>query len=216
MPYTIQSVALYYYLVSYQVSTKGEQQADEEVSKSISEPAGSASTDNSNVVQTGQQEKSDSDAGFDQVDADMSCTNQTGNMEFSGSHSSSIEKETQSTVEENKGRRNSEVPKIEVITTSTPNNSSFDEDSGKEERKKKKLRKKPGSGEQDDEDKNELKDELDRLTRENETMKQTIENLSKEKSSLEENLQDERNKIEVSIKVILSLYSIHCITFLLA
>ena len=56
-----------------------------------------------------------------------------------------------------------------------------------EERKKKQT----GKGEQDDDDeKHELKDEVRKLTKENETLKSTID-------SLEENLQEERSKIEV-------------------
>ena len=38
---------------------------------------------------------------------------------------------------------------------------------------------------------------MKKLTSENETLKNTIKNLERDKSSLEENLQEERSKIEV-------------------
>ena len=106
--------------------------------------------------------------------------------------------ESQSAVGEHKGT-NSEVPKIEVILTSTQSNSSSEDDTvTKKERKKKKSRKKKQTvdGEQDEE-KDELKDKVNKLTRENETMKNTIDSLNREKSSLEESLEKERSKIEV-------------------
>ena len=108
--------------------------------------------------------------------------------------------ESQPAVKEHKGT-NSEVPKIEVVLTSTQSNSSSEDDSAaRAERKKKKLKKKKqaGSGEQlDDEEKDELKDEVNKLRRENETMKNIIDNMKREKSSLEENFEEERGKIEV-------------------
>ena len=177
------------YRVSHQVEIKEEEQGDKNgSSKSTNEPAGS-----------GEQEKIEKDDGFDQVDAasyqPVSIAQQQDNYGFRP-----VEQESQSAVEQHKGT-NTEVPKIEVITTTTQSNLSSEEDSGASEerkkKKKKKRKKQTGSTDQDEVDNGELKDEVDKLTSENEKMKQTIQDLSKEKSSLEENLAEEKSKIEV-------------------
>ena len=184
-----------YCLVSYQVVRKDKQHGDEEENKPANhEPAGS-STDNSNATQTKEHDEVKGDDGFDQVDAAavMHQSHPVRITQLRDSH------ESQPAVGEHRGT-NSEVPKIEVILTSTQSNSSSEEDSAtKKEGKKKKLRKKKQTvdGGPDDNEKDELKDKVNELTRENKTMKNTIDNLNKEKSSLEENLEKERSKIEV-------------------
>lgn len=161
---------MYHYLVSYQVVRKA------------NEPTGSF-TDNSDATQAKEQDKVEDGDGFDQVDA-AAMINQRAPLRITQPQDSH---EGQPAVEEHKGT-NSEVPKIEVTHTSTQSNSSSVEDSAAmEERKKKQT----GNGEQDDDDKKlELKDEVKKLTKENETLKNTI-------VSLKENLQKERSKIEV-------------------
>lgn len=87
------------------------------------------------------------------------------------------------------------VPEIEVTFSTTQSNSSSHEDSAaREERKKEKLRtnKQAGNGEKN----NDEKDEVNKIARENET-KNSIDNLKRKKSSLEENLEEERSAIEV-------------------
>ena len=175
---------------SHQVLIK-EEQGDEDESKTTNEPAGS-----------GEQGKIEDDDGFDQVDAASNLPVRIADQQYS--HSSPVKNESQSVVEEHK-EANTEVPKIEVITTSTQSNLSSEEDSNaREERKKKKLRKKKqtGSAEEEDEEKGELRDEVEKLKKEKETMEQTIENLTREKSALEENLEGEKSKIEVRELVI--------------
>ena len=144
-------------LTSHQVLIKEEQQGDEGESKSTNEPAGS-----------GEQEKIEGDDdGFDQVDAAPVASHPDPVRiahEVQYSHSPPVINESRSVVEEHK-ERNTEVPKIEVITTSTQSNFSSEEDTNaREERKKKKLRKKKqtGSAEEDDD---ELRDEVEKLKR---------------------------------------------------
>ena len=179
---------MYYYLVSYQVVRKDKQQGDEEENKSANGPTGS-SMDNSDMRQTKEQDKVEDDE-FDQVDAAPMINQPTPLriVQLQDSH------KDQPAVEEHK-RTNSEVPKIEVTQTSTKSNSSSDENSAASEERNMKQ---TGKGEQDDDDeKDELKHEVKKLTSENETLKNTIKNLERDKSSLEENLQEERSKIEV-------------------
>lgn len=180
---------MYYYLVSYQVVRKDKQQGDEEENKSANGPTGS-SMDNSDMRQTKEQDKVEDDDEFDQVDAAPMINQPTPLriVQLQDSH------KDQPAVEEHK-RTNSEVPKIEVTQTSTKSNSSSDENSAASEERNMKQ---TGKGEQDDDDeKDELKHEVKKLTSENETLKNTIKNLERDKSSLEENLQEERSKIEV-------------------
>ena len=97
------------------------------------------------------------------------------------------------------------VRKIEVSEDSkTLSSLSSDEHSAdaKEERKKKRLTKKknkisdvemPGV----ENELSELRNKIDNLTRENDTMNERVENLSKEKDLVEQSLQDERKNVEV-------------------
>ena len=178
---------LYCYLVSYQVVRKDKQQGEEE-NKSANEPTGT-SMDYSNMRQTKEQDKVEDDDEFDQVDAAQSMIDQPAPVRIAQLQD---RHEDQPAVEEHK-RTDSEVPKIEV----TLSNSSSDEDSAASEERNMKQ---SGKEEQDDDDvdgKDELKNEVKKLTSENETLKNTIKNLERDKSSLEENLQEERSKIEV-------------------
>lgn len=172
--------------VSYQVEIKDKEQGDEEENKTANEPAGS-STDNSNTTQTRKQ-----DDGFDQVDA-AAVINHPAPEQIVQLRDS--QGESQPAVEEHK-ETNFEVPDIEVTLSITQSSLSSDEDSAAwEERKKKKSRKdkRAGNGQKNDDE----KDEVNKLARENETTKNSIDNLKKEKSSLEENLEEERIAIKV-------------------
>ena len=112
------------------------------------------------------------------------------------------EKEQSSTIVQGEHESNTAVPKIEIIEGSTTlSDSSSDEDSdASEERRKKKLTKKKKTDENrsdDYDDVNELRSQIDSLSKENETNKERIENVLKEKMSLEECLEDERSKTQV-------------------
>lgn len=179
--------------VSYQVKIKDKQQGDEKENKTENELAES-STGNSNAtqMQTRKQEEVEDDAGFDQVNA-AAVVNQPAPERIVQLQDS--QGESQPAVEENKGT-NSEVPEIEVTLSTTQSNSSSDEDSAaREERKKEKLRKnrQAGNGEKN----NDEKDEVNKIARENETIKNSIDNLKRKKSSLDENIEEERSVIEV-------------------
>ena len=151
------------------------QPGDEEENKSANEPPGS-STGISNVTQTREQDKLEDDDEFDVVDAAPATTNfQTPSVRFpqlQDSHRS------QPAVEEQFKGTNFEGPKIKV----TRSNSSSEEDSAARIER---------NGEQsDEEEKEKLKAEVNRLRIENDELKG-------EKSSLEENLEDERSKMKV-------------------
>ena len=112
------------------------------------------------------------------------------------------EKEQSSTIVQGEHESNTAVPKIEIIEGSTTlSDSSSDDDSdAREERRKKKLTKKKKSDENrsdDYDDVDELRSQIDSLSKENETNKERVENILKEKMSLEESLEDERSKTQV-------------------
>lgn len=112
------------------------------------------------------------------------------------------EKEQSSTIVQGEHESNTAVPKIEIIEGSTTlSDSSSDDDSdAREERRKKKLTKKKKTDENrsdDYDDVDELRSQIDSLSKENETNKERIENVLKEKMSLEESLEDERSKTQV-------------------
>lgn len=168
-----------------------------------------SSTENSKDAGVVEQEKvdvtsskpSDDDHSYDEVDANVTSDilQDESRVKLAGSQ----EKDSEPAIDD-RDRSSPAVPQIEIIEGSTTlSDSSSDEDSdAREERRKKKLTKKKKSQEdrsQGDEDLDDLKSEVDRLTKENETMKERIENLSKEKTSLEENLEDERSKMQVKI-----------------
>lgn len=98
------------------------------------------------------------------------------------------------------------VPQLEITEDSTTlSSSNSDEDSAvaKEEGKKKRLTKRKKMKKSDGEipvvenELSELRNKIDSLTKENETMNERVDNLSKEKNLLEENLKDERKNVKV-------------------
>lgn len=151
---------------------KDKQPGDEEETKSANEPPGS-STGLSNVTQTREQEKLEDDDGFDQVDAAPAMTNHPHSVRFAQLQDGH---KSQPAVEEHKGT-NFEGHKIEVAESK----SSSEEDSAAREER---------NGEQDDEEKEKLKAEVHRLRMEN-------DNLKKDKSSLEKNLEEKSSTIKV-------------------
>ena len=184
------------------------QQADQQADVSGNEPR--SSTENSKDAEAVEQEKvdvtsskpSDDDHIYDEVDADI--TSDTLQDENRVKFADSQEKDSEPTIDD-RDRSSPAVPQIEIIEGSTTLSDSDEDSDAREERRKKKLTK---TSQEDisegDESLDNLKrlfklslSEADRLTRENETMKERIENLSKEKTSLEKNLEDERSKMQV-------------------
>ena len=152
----------------------------------------------------GRSKSSQSDHIYDSVDANVvSNPSQDENRtKLTSASSFDQEKEQSSTIVQGEHESNTAVPKIEIIEGSTTlSDSSSDEDSdASEERRKKKLTKKKKTDENrsdDYDDVNELRSQIDSLSKENETNKERIENVLKEKMSLEECLEDERSKTQV-------------------
>lgn len=152
----------------------------------------------------GRSKSSQSDHIYDSVDANVvSNPSQDENRtKVTSASSFDQEKEQSSTIVQGEHESNTAVPKIEIIEGSTTlSDSSSDDDSdAREERRKKKLRKKKKTDENrsdDYDDVDELRSQIDSLSKENETNKERIENVLKEKMSLEESLEDERSKTQV-------------------
>lgn len=152
----------------------------------------------------GRSKSSRSDHIYDEVDANrVSVPSQDENRtKLISASSFDQEKDQSSTVVQGEHESNTAVPKIEIIEGSTTlsDSSSYEDSDAREERRKKKSRKKKkpdGNMSDDYDDVDELKRQIDSLSKENETNKECIENMFKEKMSLEESLKDERSKTQV-------------------
>ena len=147
----------------------------------------------------GRSKSSQSDHIYDSVDANVVSNplQDENRTKLTSASSFDQEKEQSSTIVQGEHESNTAVPKIEIIEGSTTlSDSSSDDDSdAREERRKKKLTKKKKTDDYDDVD--ELRSQIDSLSKENETNKERIENVLKEKMSLEESLEDERSKTQV-------------------
>lgn len=152
----------------------------------------------------GRSKSSQSDHIYDSVDANVVSNplQDENRTKLTSASSFDQEKEQSSTIIQGEHESNTAVPKIEIIEGSTTlSDSSSDDDSdAREERRKKKLTKKKKSDENrsdDYDDVDELRSQIDSLSKENETNKERVENILKEKMSLEESLEDERSKTQV-------------------
>lgn len=152
----------------------------------------------------GRSKSSQSDHLYDSVDANVISNPLQDENRTKVTFESSFdqEKEQSSTIVQGEHESNTAVPKIEIIEGSTTlSDSSSDEDSdAREERRKKKLTKKKKTDENrsdDYDDVDELRSQIDSLSKENEANKERVENILKEKTSLEESLEDERSKTQV-------------------
>ena len=140
---------------------------------------------------------------YDEVDANTVSNSWQKDSEVklagSPSHSFSEQQKEDKVAGEGEGGSNHAVHKTEGSTTSSESSSDDDPDAREEKRKRKLTKKKQSDQDRSrsDDELDELKSEVDRLTKDNETMKERMENLSKEKTSLEEILEDERNKTKV-------------------
>ena len=147
----------------------------------------------------GRSKSSQSDHIYDSVDANVVSNplQDENRTKLTSASSFDQEKEQSSTIVQGEHESNTAVPKIEIIEGSTTlSDSSSDDDSdAREERRKKKLTKKKKTDDYDDVD--ELRSQIDSLSKENETNKERVENILKEKMSLEESLEDERSKTQV-------------------
>ena len=152
--------------------------------------------------ETGEQEKVDvklptlthNDTVYDEVDADSQIGGSIKLTEDQSINNIFDQEKNGEPLSKGETEANTGVPKIEITESSTTlSDSSSDEDSdGRKEDKEKKRRKKKKKKSKETEE-----DEQGRLIKENETMKERIENLSKEKILLEETLSVERNEVKV-------------------
>lgn len=170
-----------------------------------SQGAGTVETgDQHEQTDLGRSKSSQSDHIYDSVDANVISNplQDENRTKLTSASSFDQEKEQSSTIVQDEHESNTAVPKIEIIEGSTTlSDSSSDEDSdAREERRKKKLTKKKKTDENrsdDYDDVDELRSQIDSLSKENETNKERVENILKEKMSLEESLEDERSKTQV-------------------
>ena len=170
-----------------------------------SQGAGTVETgDQHEQTDLGRSKSSQSDHIYDSVDANVISNplQDENRTKLTSASSFDQEKEQSSTIVQGEHESNTAVPKIEIIEGSTTlSDSSSDEDSdAREERRKKKLTKKKKTDENrsdDYDDVDELRSQIDSLSKENETNKERVENILKEKMSLEESLEDERSKTQV-------------------
>lgn len=170
-----------------------------------SQGAGTVETgDQHEQTDLGRSKSSQSDHIYDSVDANVISNplQDENRTKLTSASSFDQEKEQSSTFVQGEHESNTAVPKIEIIEGSTTlSDSSSDEDSdAREERRKKKLTKKKKTDENrsdDYDDVDELRSQIDSLSKENETNKERVENILKEKMSLEESLEDERSKTQV-------------------
>lgn len=151
--------------------------------------------------ETGEQEKVDvklptlthNDTVYDEVDADSQIGGSIKLTDDQSINNIFDQEKNGEPLSKGETEANTGVPKIEITESSTTlSDSSSDEDSdGRKEDKEKKRRKKKKKKSKETEE-----DEQGRLIKENETMKERIENLSKEKILLEETLSVERNEVK--------------------
>lgn len=146
----------------------------------------------------GRSKSSQSDHIYDSVDANVISNplQDENRTKLTSASSFDQEKEQSSTIVQGEHESNTAVPKIEIIEGSTTlSDSSSDEDTDAREERRKKKTDESRSDDYDDVD--ELRSQIDSLSKENETNKERVENILKEKMSLGESLEDERSKTQV-------------------